>query len=440
MGFTTGMISGAGAGTPHYYIDEERNPWDRHTWVNFHFDSSGSMNTIISPLQNAMTGAYFSSGSAASQNGVKSTTSLRAELQDLYATGGIEGFPDWNTNAATNGANDYDLHVNHRSINNERWLTWSNLHYYNSGNSNQTWKTLAQSNTINNIVQVFVINESKDTTRGGGYMSTQFGNEATGSTLKTVTSATTNSTTVQVNNTVDIATSGAGTRANIDSSGTAEPFAEHMKLVSVSQGSLNGTPTIVSFSGNTLTLSSPQTFAQGTNLTFAMTAKGFNSTSGSFHHSSPDYHVDANNDIQAARTILFNGTGVGLPNSGIHQIIDTGQKPSVTYIVIDAGLGSQSRVGGMNLIGPNADPSNGPGNFTASQRHTQEGIIEGKLTFHATRTDGNNRSLNDFNNLLSWNNKQNLLHLTALYQQNQNSSVSYWKDQLRAALQLNLSF
>ena len=435
MGFLAGMPSSMG--TPGYYIDEERNPWDANTYANFHFDSSGSMNNIITPLQNAMTGAYFSSGSAANQNGVKSTTSLRAELQDLYATGGIEGAPDWNTNSATNGADQYDIHINHRSISDEKWLSWADKHYYNNGSSSRTWHTLANANTVSNIVQVFVINESKDTTRGSGYMSTQFGEERSRSITLTVQSATTNSTTVDVNTTANIATSGAGVRANIDTNGVAEPFAEHMELTAVSQGALNGTPTIVSFSGNTLTLSSAQTFAQGTNLTFTMVAKGFNSTSGSFHHSSPDDHAEATTDVQIARTVLYNGSGT--PNSGIHQILNTGQKPSVTYIVIDAGLGQQ-RVGGMNLIGPTADAGNGPSNMTASQRHTQEGIIEGKLSFHATRTDGNNRSLNDFNNLLSWNEKQNLLHLTALYQQNQNTSVSYWKDQLRAALQLNLSF
>jgi len=437
MGFTTGLVSGSEMGLQHYYIEDEGNQWDAHTWVNFHFDSSGSMNNIITPLQNAMTGAYFSSGSAAGQDGVKSTTSLRAELQDLYATGGIEGAPDWNTNSATNGADQYDIHINHRSISDEKWLTWSDKHYYNSGSSSRTWHTLANSNTVNNIVQVFVINESKDTTRGSGYMSTQFGDEATGSTIKTVTSATTNSTTVQIANTVDIATTGVGNRRNQDTNGVAEPFAEHMKLTAVSQGTLNGTPTIVSYSGNTITLSSAQTFAQGTNLTFTMTAKGFNSTSGNFHHSSPDDHPEAVADVNIARTNLYNG--INTPTSGIHQIMNTSQKPSVTYIVIDAGLGNQ-RIGGMNLVGPSVNAGNGPGDFTASQRHTQEGIIEGKLTFHATRTDGSNRSLNDFNNLLSWNQKQNLLHLTALNAQNNNTSVSYWKDQLRAALQLNLSF
>ena len=133
MGFTAGISASMGMGTPSYYIDSGGNQWDANTWVNFHFDSSGSMADIITPLTNAMTGAYFSSCSAAGQNGVKSTTSLRAELQDLYATGGIEGAPDWNTNSATNGADQYDLHINHRSINDEKWLTWPDKHYYNSG-------------------------------------------------------------------------------------------------------------------------------------------------------------------------------------------------------------------------------------------------------------------------------------------------------------------
>jgi hypothetical protein len=60
--------------------------------------------------------------------------------------------------------------------------------------------------------------------------------------------------------------------------------------------------------------------------------------------------------------------------------------------------------------------------------------------FHADRSDTKNYSLNDFNDLLAWNGKSNLLTATMLNRQNKNTSQSYWKDQLRAALQLNLSF
>ena len=62
MGFTAGMSASMVMGTPSYYIDSGGNQWDAHTWVNFHFDSSGSMDDIITPLSNAMTGPYFSSG------------------------------------------------------------------------------------------------------------------------------------------------------------------------------------------------------------------------------------------------------------------------------------------------------------------------------------------------------------------------------------------
>jgi len=437
MGFTTGMISGAEAGTPHYYIDSEGNQWDANTWVNFHFDSSGSMNNIITPLTNAMTGAYFSSGSASAGNGVKSTTSLRAELQDLYATGGIEGAPDYNTNNATNGKDAYDAHVNHRNEDDERWLTWSNTHYLNTGGfvSNQTWNNLGNNNTVSNIIQVFVINESKggypNNRRGGGYYSTPWGVPFTGTLTKVVQATTTSSTDVVLSNTTGL----VKTSDNYDGV-VFEPFAEHMKLTAVNAGSLSGTPTITNISSNTVTLSSAQSFAAGTQLTFSMTSFGFNSTNGSFHYSSPDSHSTYATDIVGARNVLGLGTGIK------DIFTNSGQKPSITYIIIDAGTGTTTRVSALNGVGNGVvgNAHNGPGGLNASQRHVQEGVIEGKLTFHATRTDGNNRSLNDFENLTSWNDKTNMLHLVALTNQSQNTSQSYWKDQLRAALQLNVSF
>tara|TARA_Y100001972_G_scaffold18339_1_gene20755 strand:- start:6 stop:1307 length:1302 start_codon:yes stop_codon:yes gene_type:complete len=433
MGFTTGITSSTGIGTPHYYIDSGGNKWDAHTWVNFHFDSSGSMNDIITPLTNAMTGAYFSSGSAAAGNGVKSTTSLRAELQDLYATGGIEGAPDYNTNNNTNGKNAYDLRVNSRSINDERWLTWSDSHQTSGGS--QTWNNLGNNNTVNNIIQVFVINESKggfpNNRRGAGYYSTGWAEPFTGTLTKTVQATTTSSTTVELDN-----VTGLVKESDNNDGVVSEPFAEHMKLTAVSAGSLSGTPTITNISSNTVTLSSAQSFAAGTQLTFSMTSFGFNSTNGSFHYSSPDNHSTYATDIVTARNTL----GLG---SGIKDILtNSGQKPSITYIVIDAGTGTNTRVSALNNVGNGVvgNAHNGPGGLNASQRHVQEGIIEGKLTFHATRTDGNNRSLNDFSDITSWNDKSNMLHLVALTNKSGETSQSYWKDQLRAALQLNVSF
>ena len=78
--------------------------------------------------------------------------------------------------------------------------------------------------------------------------------------------------------------------------------------------------------------------------------------------------------------------------------------------------------------------------MTAQQMHTQFGVIEGRDQFHEDRSDANNYSLDDFNDLLAWNGKSNLLTATMLNKQNKNTSQSYWKDQLRAALQQNLIF
>ena len=438
MGFTAGMSASMVMGTPSYYIDSVSNQWDAHTWVNIHFDSSGSMNDIITPLQNSMTGAYFSSGSAAGKDGVKSTTSLRAELQDLYATGGIEGAPNYNANNATNGKNAYDLRVYGRSINDENWLTWSNKFYNASNPSGISWTTLGNTYTINHIIEVFVINESKGgagtNLRGAGYYSTGWAEPQTGTVTKTVASATTNSTTVTLNNVTDIVQESA----NKDANNVSEPFAEHMKLTAVSTGSLSGTPTITGISSNTITLSSAQTFAQGTELTFSMTSKGFNTTSGSFHHSSPDDHATYNTAIALQRTLLSSSSSGNLKSI----LTNSSQKPSITYIVIDAGTGNSVKISGLGNTAPGivASGHNGPGGITASQRHTKEGVIEGKLTFNDTRTDGNNKSLSDFTDLTSWNEKSNMLHLVALTNKSAETSQAYWKDQLRAALQLNVSF
>jgi len=439
MGFTAGITANMAIGTPSYYIDSGTNQWDAHTWVNIHFDSSGSMNDIITPLQNAMTGAYFSSGSAAGQDGVKSTTSLRAELQDLYATGGIEGAPDYNTDNSTNGKDAYDLRVYHRSLSNENWLDWSTKFYNAQNTAGLSWNVLGNNYTVNNIIEVFVINESKGgpgtNLRGAGYYSTGWAEPATDSGVKTVATASNNSTQVVLTDASGIVRESD----NEDGNGVSEPFAHHMKITAVNTGSLSGTPTVTGISGNTITLSSAQTFAQGTELTFSMTSKGFNETSGSFHHSSPDDHFLYKTAISTQRAVL------GSTSSGTIRSIDTqsSQKPSITYIVIDAGASRTNvRISGINNVanGFTGDGHNGPGGITASQRHTKEGVIEGKLTFHETRTDGNNYSLNDFTDLTSWNNKSNMLHLVALTDKSNFTSQSYWKDQLRAALQLNISF
>ena len=180
-------------GLQHYYIDEKGNPWDANTYAMFVFDSSGSMNDIISPLTSAMNGAYFSSGSAAAGNGVKSTTSLRAELQDVYATGGIEGAPDYNTDNATNGKDAYNAHVSFQNLGDENWVSWLQNHYKGSSQI-QTWKQLGDANEVSNVVIVAVINESKPAASvqdSDGYHWTQYGAETDADFVMTVTNVVT---------------------------------------------------------------------------------------------------------------------------------------------------------------------------------------------------------------------------------------------------------
>ena len=82
MGFVAGLGVPTGMGVPTYYIDDAGNQWDKDTYATIIFDGSGSMNAIIGPLQNAMAGAYFSSGSAAGGDGIKNVDSIRSTVQD----------------------------------------------------------------------------------------------------------------------------------------------------------------------------------------------------------------------------------------------------------------------------------------------------------------------------------------------------------------------
>ena len=135
MGFEAGLGMPTKLGRPAYYIAKTGgNTWNANTYCSISFDNSGSMADIITPLTNALTGPYFSSGSAAGEDGIKSTISLRAELQDLYATGGIEGAPDYNTNSATNGADQYNLHVMGANTS-EASVQDFGLMYYRTGGS-----------------------------------------------------------------------------------------------------------------------------------------------------------------------------------------------------------------------------------------------------------------------------------------------------------------
>lgn len=176
MGFTTGMISGAEAGTPHYYIDSVGNQWDANTYCSIIFDGSGSMDQIISPLQSAMTGDYFSSGSAAGEDGVKNANSIRSTVQDYYATAGIEGAPDWNTNSATNGSDEFEKHVNTRTLGENSAFDMAQPLYLSGSwpsGVTSTYYNDANFITPSNFIQIVVCNESSagytDTLSGSGW-------------------------------------------------------------------------------------------------------------------------------------------------------------------------------------------------------------------------------------------------------------------------------
>ena len=185
MGFVAGLgHPGLHCGIPSYYIDTGAgNTWDANTYATIYFDNSGSMSNIINPLTDAMGGDYFSSGSAAGGDGVKNTDSLRSILQDLYATGGIEGAPDYNTNNATNGKDEFEKHVQFVTLSNERSAFWLSTPYkYNSA---ATWPNSPTQSTYNdagfvtpsNFVAVVVCNESQsnyhDSRNGAGWSNTE---------------------------------------------------------------------------------------------------------------------------------------------------------------------------------------------------------------------------------------------------------------------------
>tara|TARA_Y100000356_G_scaffold117764_1_gene108279 strand:+ start:124 stop:1602 length:1479 start_codon:yes stop_codon:yes gene_type:complete len=492
MGFTTGIVSGLEMGTPHYYIHSGGNQWDANTYAMFVFDSSGSMDAVISPLTAAMNGPYFSSGSAAGQDGVKSTTSLRAELQDLYATGGIEGAPDWNTDDSTNGKDAYNDHISFQSLGDEDWLNWTNLHY-KGGNQTQSWKDLGDANEVSNVVMIMVINESKphssvqDT---DGYHWTQFGAEAEKDFTMTVTNVVGGSypsdtyifddtqyiNPQRANNPshAQYKVNGVVTDSSNVNNKAFSSYDQYVYSAIDSNGNnvLTGTnvkPTALNTGTHSVTFDTAQNWPNGTVVTLRMKSYGYyTKRSDAFGSGTSDpnmyfMHDPANfpnyrTSVTSAR-VNFSGTthnNTGYTaNAGFYGIKDTGpnndNRPSLTIVVVDAGqnggpyANGQANIGGyvsgqVSIQGPRQFTDNGPGNMTAQQMHTQFGVIEGRDQMHQDRTDTNNYSLNDMNDLLSWNGKQNSLSATVLYRKNYESSTSYWKDQLRAALQQNLSF
>ena len=95
------------------------------TYIMLVFDGSGSMDAAVPALQTMAGGAYFQSGSTTAKN----PNTLRAVLQDFYATGQTQ--LQGNTDASTNGSDAYDSHV-----------------YLLIENSEKTWAMLANSSSL----------------------------------------------------------------------------------------------------------------------------------------------------------------------------------------------------------------------------------------------------------------------------------------------------
>ena len=95
------------------------------TYIMLVFDGSGSMDDAVPALQTMAGGSYFQSGSTT----VKNPNTLRAVLQDFYATGQTE--LQGNTDSSTNGADAYNSHV-----------------YLLIENSEKTWAMLANSSSL----------------------------------------------------------------------------------------------------------------------------------------------------------------------------------------------------------------------------------------------------------------------------------------------------
>jgi len=98
------------------------------TYIMLVFDGSGSMDAAVPNLQTMAGGSYFTSGSTT----VKNPDTLRAVLQDFYATGQTQA--QGNTDSTTNGSDAYDSHVYLLIENSEK--TWAML----ANNSSLTWR------------------------------------------------------------------------------------------------------------------------------------------------------------------------------------------------------------------------------------------------------------------------------------------------------------
>ena len=482
MGFVAGLGVPTGMGVPTYYVSgiEPSNDWDANTWVNIYFDSSGSMNDIIDPLTAVMVGAYCGSGSAAGGDCVRSTyanfplaPTLRAELQDYYATGATE--ESGNTNASTNGATAYNAHIIYQSRAGELWLDWLYKRGTVNGTSttSETWATFSAAQTVNNVVQVVVLNESKGTPSNPFYHRTQFGDDLISTHYATVVGAQSWSAGFAVDDGSLLILDGRNTNlfdastrlyitaiTNPDSSAggftpgvyvdTINPTAP-WNIVLVHDG--GGSSSLIECDDDAVITFQIRSYGwhvigiDGFTTYLGASIKPLHSDTGSPDTGSPDNHPTYVTNINAYRSGLASGAG------GFGGADTNGNLPSLTVIVIDSGLQSQYYSGYVNnQVGTGstlrADAGNAAGtNRTASQRFIQEGVIEGLGDFANTRSDGNNYSLQGFGDdpllgtgLLAWNAKSNLISSILLENENTNDSQVFWFNQLRNALLQNINF
>jgi ribosomal protein L31 len=348
------------------------------------------MNDIVVPIQNALSGAYFSSGDAANQNGVKSTTSLRAELQDFYATGGIEGSPDWNTNNATNGKNEFNKHCTFISVLGEQTVASIDRMGSNSivttneianGNAN-TLRSMGHSDFItpSNFINIQVCNESHPIYTSGWDGNTWRNNvwTWTGPPAGTFGANETNSQIMDPNN------------PSVPSVGYTPIQTNYTRAVSLVRGSLF------------------ETTLNGAGATFV--SNYWNNFTHSASQASPHFPV-------------------------LRERAD-GYKPSVTLCILDPGL----EIGNSSSQVYSANPHNGQGDRTASQEFWHRGVIGGEGYYGADGyVTGHTYGLNDFNAKMSWNGRQNVLSLTSLTDQSQNTDVTYWKNQIRNLITSNVN-
>jgi hypothetical protein len=470
MGFVAGLGVPTGMGVPTYFISDEvdDNQWDQHTYLQLVFDRSGSMNAIIPPIISVCNKAYCGSGSAGGGDCVKASNSLRATLQDFYATGATE--ESGNADAATNGSTAYDAHVAWRVSQDERYLTWFHNYTsyrdpgsYNAGAGFATyahWEDFAATTTINHIVCVSLCNESRPSNDIPShlYHRHHFGDPHAEDVTCTVDGATTTNADFVSDTAYDTAAGECYELTHFSASSGGNSIPMYLQARS-SGGSITAGTKInninVAGDGKTVTLSNADhSFVDGETLTFRVTNPGWDNTDVMVHWSrdvsdlrqslatgAVDYSSATHQGINVSG--IHGSNSVLAPENGMSGIGNTGQYPSIHWIHVDAGSVSDpgANVTGLSApcpVGPQQDPANyDPGGGlplqNASQRILSEGAKQGLGDFA-------NYSLSDYNELLNaWNGKNNTFVPVILHNQSGNTSESYWYAQLISAISLGMT-